>query len=342
MKENENANARPSRISTRTKPLALASTTTGVAGVPTGGVTRATAASRAKTSAATADTKADIFAGKRKREALGEVAVAGNKPVGAAAKGKEKETFDGVVIKQKGVSVRQPLRTVAGSRQTAAAVKKASSKEVKEEQDVIVVPDEDAMVVDPPPQVTLPSLTVRKSNLLRESHTTAARRSEAHRRVSSRLYSRHQGEGDLEDDQPAHKKRRTSSVGPEEDPEALEEARAQAEEAEHNARLAAEMAAFAEEEEADPEGSGWDDLDADDSDDPLMVSEYVQDIFQYLKEVEVFISHPTLVPLLISCLPAYDNAQSKLYGKSKGARLANARHPHGLADSSSRPLPLAT
>lgn len=288
VKENENANARPSRISTRTKPLAPASTTTGVAGAPTGGVTRATAASRAKTSAAAADTKADIFAGKRKREALGEVAVAGNKPVGAAAKGKEKETFDGVVLKQRGVSVRQPLRTVvAGSRQTAAVVKKAPVKEVKEEQDIIVVPDEDAMIVDPPPQVTFPSLTVRKSNLLRESHTTAARRSEAHRRVSSQLHSRHQGEDDLEDDQPAHKKRRTSSVPPEEDPQALEEARAQAEEDEHNARLAAEMAAFAEEEEVDPEDSAWDDLDADDNDDPLMVSEYVQDIFQYLKEVEV-------------------------------------------------------
>jgi len=260
-----------------------------VAGVPTGGVTRATAASRAKVSAATADTKADIFAGKRKREALGEVAVAGNKPVGAAAKGKEKETFDGVVIKQKGVSVRHPLRTVAGSRQTTAA----AAKKVKEEQDVVVVPDDDAMVVDPPPEVTLPSLTVRKSNLLRESHTTATRRSEGHRRVSSRLHSRHQGEDELEDDQPVHKKRRTSSAPPEEDLQALEEARAQAEEDEHNARLAAEMATFAEEEEADPENSAWDDLDADDSDDPLMVSEYVQDIFQYLKEVEVCVSHPT-------------------------------------------------
>jgi len=299
VKENENANARPSRISTRTKPLALASTTTGVAGAPTGGVTRATAASRAKVSAATADTKADIFAGKRKREALGEVAVAGNKPVGAAAKGKEKETFDGVVIKQKGVSVRHPLRTVAGSRQTtAAAVKKPKEEEEEGEdvpQDFVLAPNDDAMVVDPPPQVTLPSLTVRKSNLVRESHTAATRRSEGHRRVSSRLHSRHQGEDELEDDQPVHKKRRTSSVSPEEDPQALEEARAQAEEDEHNARLAAEMATFAEEEEADPEDSAWDDLDADDSDDPLMVSEYVQDIFHYLKEVEVCISHPTFL-----------------------------------------------
>jgi hypothetical protein len=36
-------------------------------------------------------------------EALGEVA-------GLAAKGKEKETYDGVVVKGKGVTTRQPLR----------------------------------------------------------------------------------------------------------------------------------------------------------------------------------------------------------------------------------------
>jgi G2/mitotic-specific cyclin 1/2 len=236
----------------------------------------------------TADSKVDIPAGKRKREALGEVAVAGNKPVGAAAKGKEKEKFDGVVIKQRGVATRQPLRTVAGSRPTtAAAVKKAPVKEIQEDQEVIIVSDENAMVIDPPPPVAFSSLTVRKSNLIKESHITVARHSEAHRRVSSRSHATHQDEDDLEVDQPAHKKRRTSSVPPEEDPQALEEARAQAEEDEHNVRLAAEMAAFAEEEEADPEDSAWDNLDADDSDDPLMVSEYVQDIFQYLKEVEV-------------------------------------------------------
>lgn len=32
---------------------------------------------------------------------------------------------------------------------------------------------------------------------------------------------------------------------------------------------------------------GWDDLDADDSADPLMVSEYVEEIFDYLRELEV-------------------------------------------------------
>lgn len=31
----------------------------------------------------------------------------------------------------------------------------------------------------------------------------------------------------------------------------------------------------------------WDDLDAEDADDPLMVSEYVVDIFQYMRQLEV-------------------------------------------------------
>ena len=39
--------------------------------------------------------------------------------------------------------------------------------------------------------------------------------------------------------------------------------------------------------EVDPNGDLWDDLDAEDADDPLMVSEYVVEIFEYLKEIEV-------------------------------------------------------
>ena len=39
--------------------------------------------------------------------------------------------------------------------------------------------------------------------------------------------------------------------------------------------------------EADPKGAEWEDLDAEDTDDPMMVSEYVNDIFEYLKAVKV-------------------------------------------------------
>ena len=216
---------------------------------------------------------------------MGEVAVPNNKPVGLAGKGKEKEkdAFDDVVIKAKGVTTRAPLRTVAATRQAAcAAVKKASHKEL--------IGEEDAMAVDPPAEAVLPSITVRRSSLLKEAHGITTRHSDVpHRASRSGLVSKHQPDDDFEGDQPAHKKRRTSSVPPEEDPFI----RAQAEEEGTLARITAEMEAFAELPEADPESSPWDDLDAVDTNDPLMVSEYVQDIFQYLKHVEVryFVYH---------------------------------------------------
>jgi len=296
VKENENANARPSRIGTRGKALATASTTSSVANA-NGGVTRATAASRAKASLAV-DSKVDIHAGKRKREALGEVPIGSNKPLStAAAKGKEKEVFDGVVLKGKAVTTRQPLRTVAGTRQStvAPAVKKPS---VKVESEVLQeshqVTDENAMVVDPPQaHVPLSKIAVRRSTVIKEEETNVrpSHRPEGHRRVSSK--SSRQAEVDLDDDEPVHKKRRTSSIPPEEDPQAIEEARLLAEHESHEARLVAEMEAFAEQEEADPENSPWDDLDAEDADDPVMVNEYVQDIFKYLKQLEVSVSMPS-------------------------------------------------
>ena len=266
VKENENANARPSRISTRTKPLA-----TTIATSVTSGVTRATAASRAKASTAS-DTKSDIPAGKRKREALGEVTVP-----------------NGVVVKAKGATTRAPLRTVASTRYaTGVAVRKASHKELAREQELNIVQDENAMSVDPPPQAVLPSITVRRLSVAKESHVVARRFDAGYHATSrSELAPKHQPDDDFEGDQPAYKKRRTSSVPPEEDPLITEQVRAQAEEEVALARISAEMEAFAEMPEADPENSPWDDLDADDTDDPLMVSEYVQDIFQYLKQVEV-------------------------------------------------------
>jgi hypothetical protein len=39
--------------------------------------------------------------------------------------------------------------------------------------------------------------------------------------------------------------------------------------------------------EAVPDGAEWEDLNAEDADNPMMVSEYINDIFEYLKVVEV-------------------------------------------------------
>lgn len=227
---------------------------------------------------------------------MGEVAVPNNKPAGLAGKGKEKEAFDDVVIKSKGVTTRAPLRTVAATRQAArAAVKKASHEEL--------IGEENAMAVDPPTQVVLPSITVRRSSLVKETQGITTRHSDVPHRVSRfGLVSKHQPDNDFERDQPALKKRRTSSVPPEEDP-------IQAEEEGTLARITAEMEAFADLPEADPESSPWDDLDAVDINDPLMVSEYVQDIFQYLKNIEVryLVYHELFLNIIF---PAHDNAES--------------------------------
>jgi hypothetical protein len=60
------------------------------------------------------------------------------------------------------------------------------------------------------------------------------------------------------------------------------------EELQKNSAGAADLEAFANEErEVDLEGDEWDNLNAEDADDRLMVSEYVVEIFK--KEVEVFL-----------------------------------------------------
>ena len=51
------------------------------------------------------------------------------------------------------------------------------------------------------------------------------------------------------------------------------------------------LKAFTDSEvEADPKGDHWDDLDARDADDPLMVSKYISEIFGYMRSAEVSLS----------------------------------------------------
>jgi len=243
-----------------------------------GGITRTTAASRAKST--TGDVKADPTAVKRKREALGEVVV-NNRSKNIAVKGKEKEntkeSFDGVVLKAKPTAIRPPLRTV-GTKQIA---KPTASRIVGKEKEATVVPmkavgkpvgDDRAMVVDLP---VIPGL-IKRGPL----PTKVARQ------PSKQLYTREsrtkiplRAEDDDIEDHRDMKRRRTSSEPPEQN-QATEEVILAA-------RINAELEAYANEIEADPENSPWDDLDADDIDDPLMVSEYVVDIFKYLRQVEV-------------------------------------------------------
>ena len=85
------------------------------------------------------------------------------------------------------------------------------------------------------------------------------------------------------------KKRRTSSEAPEDH---KEDAKEQAEPGGHvhdiaERELQKHLQDVEREAEADPNGPDWEDLDAEDADDPMMVSEYVNEIFDYLKVIEV-------------------------------------------------------
>lgn len=68
------------------------------------------------------------------------------------------------------------------------------------------------------------------------------------------------------------------------------------------------------------------DIDADDADDPTMVVEYVQDIFKYMKELEVSLVEHTpddhmLIPGL--CHSDYHNAQRRVHGGTTSPQVGN-------------------
>lgn len=288
-KDSENANARPSRIISRVKPPSTSAVTAPTATLQSRAL-GATAASRAKVGA-NDENKADLaLQGKRKREALGEVTTKNinkNKAAATAAKdgkgkGKEvvpptKETFDGVVIKAKATI---PLRqiTVPTRRTTRSAIAPEAKplKDVKEEP---LVNDEDAMAVDDHPPAPEPSrrVSTRRSGAnTQQVITQEVQRIQTTRRTSSHLVLKAETQEEVQDDR-VFKKRRTSSDAPETDID---------EQAQHEAEVAAVLDVDVA-PEADPDGDEWDDLDAEDSDDPLMVSEYVVEIFKYMKLTEL-------------------------------------------------------
>jgi len=262
-------------------------------------VTAPTAASRAKANENDVDAATQ---GKRKRDALAQVPKNANKTKSALApkevKGKgndppsAKAKFDGVVIKSRAPSTgnRQPLSIVAATRRTSKATAPQSKvrplADVKEDVAPAPVHTDDAMAVDAPPSVPLtnakgahrpPTATV--SHVIKHEFQRAdlSKRAASHLNVKT--------ETRQEDDNRVFKKRRTSSDVP-------DEAKLFEEQEDHEAQVAASLdAGIDSEPEADPNGDEWDDLDAEDGDDPLMVSEYVTEIFDYMKNVEVSASH---------------------------------------------------
>ncbi|KAK1223352.1 G2/mitotic-specific cyclin [Marasmius sp. AFHP31] len=279
-KDPENANARPSRIN-RAKPPSSNSIPTAANGI-TGRATTATAASRAKI-AVNGEVKAENPAAKRKREALGEVtSLVTNNRTGAGGKGKGKEVrekFDGVVInRSKTLTSRQPLqRTVEATRQAMRSkivvAKDEELDEVVEETDDVERVDDNAMAVDPPSHTTrpaIPSLTIRKS--LADDHDLPKQGRRAMRSTQPYI-----DDAELEAGR-VFKKPRTS------DPPEAVTSKEELDEEDPFDEQALDLDA---EPEADPDGDEWDDLDADDIGDPLMVSEYVIDIFTYFRQIEV-------------------------------------------------------
>ncbi|KAG1732525.1 cyclin-like protein [Suillus lakei] len=144
-------------------------------------------------------------------------------------------------------------------------------KDVKEE---IASNDDDAMAVDDHPPVPAPSrrVSTRRSG----ANTQQVITQEVQRVQTARLdlvTSRPKGRNEVHDNR-VSKKRRTSSDAPETDID---------EQAQHEAEVAAVLDADVA-PEADPDGDEWGDLDADD---PVMVSEYVVEIFKYMKQTEL-------------------------------------------------------
>ncbi|TFK41653.1 cyclin-like protein [Crucibulum laeve] len=272
-KDNENANARPSRV-TRTKTTGIAATAQPAVTLRS---TTATAASKAK-----AVNVEEIVAGKRKREVLVEVTkqVTNNKAKppssSGTAKGKEKEVPTVEVAKLKTTTTtttktaRTLTRTTTGA--TARRITRAPSVSRHVTEEPIIEntakkeKDPNAMSIDRPrvfiraestSHAVREEVVKEEEELEQETHRVFKKR---HMEIPLPVVEEHvQDESQLDADKVA----------------------ADLIEAE------AEMSAQAKAEIEDAKPKLWDDLDAEDWDDPVMVSEYVGDICEYWKKIEV-------------------------------------------------------
>lgn len=114
-----------------------------------------------------------------------------------------------------------------------------------------------------------------QSDAVSRKTSTSVKRSTSTSRSARRVKQEDVREHDV---QPVPKKRRTSSVGPEEKPPALQE---------HSGRTVLKEHLDEAHANALVEEVKWEDLDKEDEADPLMVSEYVVEIFDYLRKLEI-------------------------------------------------------
>ena len=275
-----------------------------------------------RTKAVTKDAQLDDPAaqGKRKRSTLADVTVNRPKARGLAAeKGKAKDDatqavpvpsskFAGVVIKNKSAATtaipqsRQALRSVTAAAPHPAPPSKRTTRSSgvpnhavagtkAEPKSTLHV---DAMVVDPPDLHVPPTRVNGHARKFTSSVTAAKKTSVAPVKHEERERDDMEAEANR-----VFKKRRTSSEAPEDQKEDgkehVEAGDPVCDIAERE--LQKHLQDIGREVEADPNGPDWEDLDAEDADDPMMVSEYVTEIFDYLKIVEVRFSrfHSTLI-----------------------------------------------
>ena len=305
--KDENANANPrSRVVTRSKPPSSSNLTTQPS-LPTR-LAAPTVSTRTKPLAKDAQLNDPAAQGKRKRSTLAEVTV--NKPKARGAttdKAKLKEDasaapappskFAGVVIRTKPTSTtalpqsRQALRLVAASgaiaasqpvpapkRATRSSAANHTSTSTKDEPKANL--HVDAMAIDPP-DLHIPPHRVN-GHSRKPSSSAANSRQAAAVQVIREVRERDDMEAEANR---VFKKRRTSSEAPEDVKEQAEAGDQIPDIAEKE--LQKHLQDIEREAEADPNGPDWEDLDAEDVDDPMMVSEYVNEIFDHLKVVEV-------------------------------------------------------
>jgi hypothetical protein len=262
-KDTENINARPSRLTTRAKAALAAgggAASTAVAAAATAVNTRATAstaASKAKSvPSITATTEA--AGAKRKRDVLVEVTGLVTNYKGKTTseagglKGKEKDTT--AATKTAKVAVKPSVKTGGVTlrripRSTSASTVTSISKT---DTNGTALEQDEKMEVDDPLDVPPPAPV-----------------------ASSKRLSRVVGEEDLgRVFKRRHTEKKELAV---KGSETLDESQVDAD------KVAADLV----EEIAPPSVQLWDDLDAEDWDDPVMVSEYVAEVCVYLKQVEV-------------------------------------------------------
>lgn len=298
-----------------------------------------------KLTAATSS-KPDLALTKRKREALGEVTNKNKAPLRSDGKGLAVEKSSIAIKKGGPTTLtsvtgaRVPLgeRRITGSNTNKAAAgtfRKAKSASVEKEEENKNIPDVDAMPVEPAVRASR-RISTRTSTTTTNQHATtgivraststtlASRRTvvTAHSSVANvaghargrsipgrrPLTSTQSRQAEIEDDveKPAQKKRRTSSVGPEEGHQEAKDVPVS-----RKSRVLEQEEQVDEEliEEPEHEGlgslegeQGWEDLDKEDAGDPLMASEYVNEIFQYLIKLEVRLPLSTVRRLIADVL----------------------------------------